>query len=69
MQPLTTTEDALWKQRYRAPVIYWTSPASAEPSRGLAAGNQSGVIQLYAWDRNSGDLRRLTDKPTGQPYG
>lgn len=69
MQSLITTDDAPWKQRFRAPVIDWTSPAAAEPSRGLAAGNQSGVIQLYAWDRTGGDLRRLTDKPTGQSYG
>src|SRR5690349_805519 len=64
-----TDENAPWKQRFRVPVIAWTRLAAQVPGRGLAASNQSGVYQLYAWDVPSSGLTQLTDLPTGKAGG
>lgn len=56
---------AVWKQRFRAPVILGTQLARANPTRGLAVGNATGRFQLYAWDVPSSTLRQLTERPTG----
>ncbi|HEU5342914.1 MAG TPA: prolyl oligopeptidase family serine peptidase [Ktedonobacterales bacterium] len=64
-----TSTPPLWQQRFRAPDILYTQLAAQEPTRGLVASNQSGVIQLYAWDVPTGHLRRLTDKPEGLALG
>ncbi len=66
---LQIDDNAPWKQRFRAHVILWTELARAAPDRGLAASNQSGKYQLYAWDVPSGKLRQLTDRPTGIRFG
>jgi dipeptidyl aminopeptidase/acylaminoacyl peptidase len=58
-------DHAVWKQRFRAPVIAGTLIAPANPARGLAVGNATGTYQLYAWDVPSGTLRQLTERPTG----
>jgi pimeloyl-ACP methyl ester carboxylesterase len=62
---LRIDEQAPWKRRYRLPTIAWTEIAKSAPARGLAAGNQTGKYQLYAWDVPSGQLRQLTDRPEG----
>lgn len=56
---------AVWKQRFRAPVVLGTQIAPANPTRGLAVGNATGTYQLYAWDVPSDTLRLLTERPTG----
>jgi len=53
-------KDAIWKKRYRASVVASTQVAAANPDRGLAVSNKSGIFQLYAWDTRSGDLRQVT---------
>jgi len=58
-------ENAPWKQRFRAPDILWTQIAKAAPDRGLVVSDKSGKYQLYAWDVPTGELRQLTDRPTG----
>ena len=58
-------DQAIWKQRFRAPVIAGTLIAPANPTRGLAVGNATGTFQLYAWDIPAGTLRQLTERPTG----
>ncbi len=58
-------DHALWKQRYRIPVIVWTEVAKSAPTRGLAVSNQTGKYQLYAWDVPNGQLRQLTERPEG----
>ncbi len=63
-QPLQMDHGAPWKRRYRV-VRTWTRIARANPRRGLAVSNRSGVFQLYAWNVDNGDLRQLTDRPTG----
>lgn len=60
---------APWRLRFRAPTILWTTIAPGDPKRGIAASNQTGVYQLYAWDVTSGDLRQLTDRAEGQVFG
>ena len=62
---LQLDDSALWKQRFRAPVVEWTQIAPADRARGLAVTNRSGQDQLYAWDVPSGELRQLTARPTG----
>jgi dipeptidyl aminopeptidase/acylaminoacyl peptidase len=68
-QDSTTDNTPLWQQRFRAPRILYTQLAARAPTRGLAAGNQSGVMQLYAWDVPTGRLRQLTNKPEGLLLG
>jgi dipeptidyl aminopeptidase/acylaminoacyl peptidase len=66
---LQLADNALWKQRFRAPELVWTQIAPANPARGLAVNNTSGKYQLYAWDVPSGELRQLTDRPAGILFG
>ena len=65
---LQLDDKALWKQRFRAPVVAWTRIARANPTRGLAVTNSSGKYQLYAWDVPSGTLRQLTNWAAGLQY-
>jgi dipeptidyl aminopeptidase/acylaminoacyl peptidase len=65
LQPVRLDDAAPWKRRFRTPRIFWTWVAWASPTRGLALGNHSGVLQLYAWDVPTGRLRQLTDRPQG----
>ncbi|MEK6851341.1 MAG: S9 family peptidase, partial [Candidatus Thermoplasmatota archaeon] len=67
-QPLLD-EAAPWKERFRAPTIYYTELASRNPDRGLAISDKTGVLQLYAWDLHTGELRRLTERTKGTPFG
>jgi dipeptidyl aminopeptidase/acylaminoacyl peptidase len=66
---LLMNPDASWQQRFRAPAIFRTQLARALPTRGLVASNNSGVIQLYAWDVLTGKLLQLTDHPQGMHNG
>ena len=66
---LQLDDKALWKQRFRAPVVAWTQTARANPTRWLAVMNPSGKYQLYAWDLPSGTLRQFTNWEAGLQYG
>lgn len=68
MRPPQLAPDAPWKQRFRVPMTF-TQIATADPGRGLASSNRSGVFQLYAWDVAGGELRQLTAIPKGKPSG
>ena len=59
----------LWKERLRAPRLYWTQIAAHAPERGIATSTHSGIAQVYAWDVPTGALRPLTDKPGGVTFG
>ncbi|MDX1415491.1 MAG: prolyl oligopeptidase family serine peptidase [Candidatus Promineifilaceae bacterium] len=61
--------NASWKRRYRAQSLLWATTANLNPDRGLVCTNLDGIFQLYAWDVPSGDLRKLTDQPTGVTGG
>ena len=58
-----------WQARFRARVVHWTLPASANRRRALAASNRSGITQLYGWNVGSSELTQLTDRPTGTSAG
>lgn len=60
---------APWKERFRTSTIFWTELARAEPTRGLAVSNHSGVFQLCAWHVPTGELRQLTRQPGGKLWG
>ena len=61
--------DEVWKERFRASSIAWAAVANLDPRRGLVCTDRDGIFQLYAWDVESGDLRRLTDRETGVVSG
>lgn len=69
MKPLDLSDNAPWKQRYRAASINWSRLASQDPTRGLVCTDQDGAYQLYAWDVPTGRLRKLTDQPAGVVNG
>jgi dipeptidyl aminopeptidase/acylaminoacyl peptidase len=69
LKELNLSDNALWKQRFRAPKVVWARLASHNPARGIACTNQSGVLQLYGWEVPSGRLTQLTDKPVGLLLG
>lgn len=69
MKPLDLSEHALWKQRYRAHSIIWARLAKDNPARGIVCTNQTGVMQLYAWDVATGKLTQITDVATGKLFG
>lgn len=39
------------------------------PERSLYASNASGTVELYTWDRSSGETRQVTDRPAGTRLG
>lgn len=69
MKPLNLSDDADWRKRFRAPSIANMQIAEKNSARGMIATNRSGVIQLYAWDIATGNLRQITDKPAGVVFG
>ncbi len=69
MKPLNSDHDAIWKQRFRSAKIGYARTALANPQRGLACTNQTGVFQLYAWDVDSGRLTQLTHHERGKVWG
>jgi len=69
MKPLDLSDDAVWKARFRTPLIHNSQVAAINPQHGLVSTNLTGAFQLYAWEVESGDLRQLTDVPTGKQFG
>ncbi len=67
LKPLDTSDSAPWKQRIRAWSISSATIAAANPDRGIAVTNESGVLQVYAWTPESGELRQLTFDEKGRP--
>ncbi len=65
MSHLDTSQDAAWKQRFRAASIAWTRLATNNPARGLVCTNKDGIYQLYGWEVASGALTQLTSQPAG----
>jgi hypothetical protein len=69
LKELQLDDAAPWKRRLRLPLIFGAQVARKAPTRGLAVGNHSGTVQLYAWDVSSGDLRQRTNRPEGVSSG
>jgi len=62
-------DEARWQARFRAIRISLPGWAVDRPSRCLYVSNASGVFELYAWDRDTGERRRVTDRPNGTTDG
>ncbi len=69
MKPLDISNSAEWKQRFRAPVVVYSSIAPRNPARGIVATNITGVHQIYAWDTVTGERHQRTDIPSGKVGG
>ena len=69
MEPAHLEDDAPWRERFRAPTIWSTDLAKRRPDRGLAVSDRARVAELYAWDVPTGELRQLTTRPAGTPFG
>ena len=69
MKTRTPELETKWQERFRISGVSFTQIAKRNPQRGLATSNQSGVMQLYAWDLKTGSMRQLTDVPTGKMMG
>lgn len=69
LRELDVSENAPWKQRFRAASIAWSAVAQNNPARGVVCTNKDGIYQLYAWDVNTGSLTQLTNHPTGIVQG
>ncbi len=67
LKPIDVSDDAPWKKRIRAWRVASCSLAPANPDRGIAVTNQSGVQQVYAWEPETGELRQLTFVERGRP--
>ncbi|MGB7342128.1 MAG: prolyl oligopeptidase family serine peptidase [Phototrophicaceae bacterium] len=69
LKELDVSQDALWKQRFRTPVVGWSQIASQNSDHGLVCTNRDGIFQLYAWHVPSGDLTQLTHHSAGVVFG
>src|SRR5438034_7130718 len=58
-----------WERRFRAPDLNFPDWAPGSPDRLVFATTETGIWQLYAWDRSSGERRRVTDHPVGAQTG
>ncbi|MCS0638652.1 prolyl oligopeptidase family serine peptidase [Streptomyces sp. LP05-1] len=58
-----------WERRFRAPRVSLPEWAWDAPGRGLFVSNATGTYELYAWDRESGHRRQVTDRANGTTDG
>ena len=58
-----------WEKRFRAPRVSLPDWAEDAPHRSLFVSNATGTYELYAWDRETGDQRQVTDRPNGTTDG
>jgi pimeloyl-ACP methyl ester carboxylesterase len=56
---------ARWQARFRAPRVSLPEWAQDAPHRSLYSSDVSGVVEQYAWDRETGQRRQVTDRPNG----
>ncbi|MFE6915491.1 S9 family peptidase [Streptomyces rubiginosohelvolus] len=67
-----TTDSAgthAWEKRFRLPHFTLPDCAQQAPNRSLFVSNATGKFELYAWDRDTGEQRQVTDRPTGTMDG
>ncbi len=63
--PRTSTALPVWERRFRAPAMTFPHWAREAPERLVYLSNESGSLQVHAWDRRLGTRRRVTDHPIG----
>ncbi|MCW2705519.1 MAG: Dipeptidyl aminopeptidase/acylaminoacyl peptidase [Blastococcus sp.] len=56
---------ARWQARFRAPRVSLPEWAQDAPHRNIYSSDVSGVVEQYAWDRETGERRQVTDRPNG----
>ena len=54
-----------WRARFHAPRISVPDWARDAPDSNVYVSNASGVWEVYAWNRATGEHRRVTDRPNG----
>ncbi len=59
------TEMPAWEQRFRAPFALFPTWAREAPDRLTVISNETGVYQVFAWDRARDIRRQVTDHPIG----
>ena len=57
-----------WEQRIRAPRVLLPDSARGDPTRSVVISDETGVTEVYAWDRRSDHRRRVTDRPKGTSH-
>ncbi|SFP66377.1 Dipeptidyl aminopeptidase/acylaminoacyl peptidase [Amycolatopsis arida] len=57
--------EARWRARFRAPRMSVPDWAIDAPDANLYVSNASGVWEIYAWDRATGEHHQVTDRPNG----
>ncbi|HJQ47629.1 MAG TPA: prolyl oligopeptidase family serine peptidase [Amycolatopsis sp.] len=57
--------EARWRARFHAPRMSTPGWAIDAPDANIYVSNASGVWEVYAWDRSTGEHRRVTDRPNG----
>ncbi|MER5403656.1 prolyl oligopeptidase family serine peptidase [Streptomyces sp. NPDC002769] len=58
-----------WEKRFRAPRVSLPDWAEDAPHRSLFVSNATGTYELYAWDRETGEQRQITDRANGTTDG
>jgi dipeptidyl aminopeptidase/acylaminoacyl peptidase len=58
-----------WEARYRAARVTLPDWATDAPHRSLYQSNATGTYEFYAWDRETGTTRQVTDRPNGTSMG
>ncbi|GAA4863273.1 prolyl oligopeptidase family serine peptidase [Saccharopolyspora cebuensis] len=61
--------EARWRARFSAPRVSLPDWARDAPQRSLYVSNASGTWEIYAWDRDTGARRQVTDRPQGTFHG
>jgi dienelactone hydrolase len=55
----------LWQRRFRAPIVGFPHWSPAAPDHLIYSSSESGVYQLHAWNRATGEKRQVTNEPVG----
>lgn len=66
---LDAKTNARWQARFRAPRVTLPDWAQDAPDRCLYLSDQTGTVELYAWDRAADTHRQVTDRPKGTLSG
>ena len=57
--------EARWRARFTAARMSAPEWARDVPAANVYVSNVSGVFEIYAWDRDTGEHRKVTDRPNG----
>ncbi|MFI6174583.1 S9 family peptidase [Nonomuraea sp. NPDC051191] len=57
-----------WQARFRASRMTLPTWARQAPNRSIYRSNATGTWEVYAWDRGTGVVRQVTDRPKGTAY-